>query len=97
MVPLPRGVVKIPMTFSVVSNRPLSYEEKCKRALEELAHLADTIRRPGETPNNVWQSKQEEMEHHLALAVKSAQFASTKRPFRMTGAGSSVEAVRVIM
>ena len=25
MVPLPRGVVKIPMTFSVVSNRPLSY------------------------------------------------------------------------
>lgn len=47
------------------------YEEKCKRALEELAHLADTIRRPGETPNNGWQSKQEEMEHHLALAVKS--------------------------
>ena len=24
------------------------YEEKCKRALEELAHLADTIRRPGD-------------------------------------------------
>ena len=47
------------------------YEEKCKRALEELAHLADTIRRPGDAPNNGWQSKQEEMEHHLALAVKS--------------------------
>ena len=37
------------------------YEEKCKRALEELAHLADTIRRPGDAPNNGWQSKQEEM------------------------------------
>ena len=47
------------------------YEEKCKRALEELAHLADTIRRPGDAPNNGWQSKQEEMEHHLALAVRS--------------------------
>lgn len=47
------------------------YEEKCKRALEELAHLADTIRCPGDAPNNGWQSKQEEMEHHLALAVKS--------------------------
>ena len=43
------------------------YEEKCKRALEELAHLADTIRRPGEAPNNGWQSKQEEMEYHLAV------------------------------
>ena len=47
------------------------YEEKCKRSLEELAHLADTIRRPGDAPNNGWQSKQEEMEHHLALAVRS--------------------------
>lgn len=47
------------------------YEEKCKRALEELAHLADTIHRPGEAPNNGWQNKQEEMEHHLALAVKN--------------------------
>lgn len=33
------------------------YEEKCKRALEELAHLADTIRRPGDAPNNGWQNK----------------------------------------
>lgn len=47
------------------------YEEKCKRTLEELAHLADTIHRPGEAPKNGWQSKQEEMEYHLALAVKS--------------------------
>ena len=47
------------------------YEEKCKRALKELAHLADTIRRPGEEPNNGWLNKQEEMEHHLTLAVRS--------------------------
>lgn len=47
------------------------YEEKCKRALEELAHLADTIRRPGDEPNGGWKNKQEEMEHHLTYAVKS--------------------------
>ena len=37
------------------------YEEKCKRALEELAHLADTIRRPGNEPNGGWKNKQEEI------------------------------------
>ena len=33
-----------------VPNMQSWYEEKCKRALEELAHLADTIHRPGDTP-----------------------------------------------
>ena len=33
------------------------YEEKCKRALEELSLLADTIHRPGDDPKRGWHSK----------------------------------------
>lgn len=47
------------------------YEEKCKRALEELSHLADCIHRPGEKPNTGWASKEEEILFHLSGAVKS--------------------------
>ncbi len=47
------------------------YEEKCKRALEELSHLADCIHRPGTEPKNGWPSKEDEMLSHLSGAVKS--------------------------
>ena len=47
------------------------YEEKCKRALEELAHLSDCIHRPGTDPNKGWPTKEEEMLFHLSAAVKS--------------------------
>ena len=46
------------------------YEEKCKRALEELSHLADTIHRPGVDPKRGWPTKQEEIDTHLFNAVK---------------------------
>lgn len=49
---------------------PFHYEEKCKRALEELSHLADTIHRPGDDPKRGWPSKQEEIDTHLFNAVK---------------------------
>ena len=42
-----------------VPNMQSWYEEKCKRALEELAHLSDTIHRPGDTPNRGWATKEE--------------------------------------
>lgn len=47
------------------------YETKCRRALEELAHLSDTLRRPGDEPLNGWQSKQDEIDSHLGLAIKN--------------------------
>lgn len=46
------------------------YEEKCTRALEELAHLSDTLRRPGDEPKGGWPNKKEEIEHHLFHAIK---------------------------
>ena len=47
------------------------YEEKCKRALEELSLLADTIHRPGNEPKRGWPSKQEEIDTHLFNAVRA--------------------------
>ena len=47
------------------------YWEKCKRALEELSHLADCIQRPGNEPKSGWPSKEEEMLTHLSYAVKA--------------------------
>lgn len=47
------------------------YEEKGKRALEELAHLSDCIHRPGTDPNKGWPTKEEEMLFHLSAAVKN--------------------------
>ena len=46
------------------------YEEKCKRTLEELAHLSDTLLRPGDTPNRGWATKKEEIKTHLFNAVR---------------------------
>ena len=46
------------------------YEEKCRRALEELSHLAGTLHRPGDEPNRGWPSKQEEIDTHLYNAVR---------------------------
>ena len=53
-----------------VPNMQSWYEEKCKRALEELAHLSDTIHRPGDTPNRGWATKEEEIKTHLFNAVR---------------------------
>ena len=47
------------------------YEEKCKRALEELSLLADTIHRPGNEPKRGWPSKQEEIDTHLFNAIRA--------------------------
>ncbi len=47
------------------------YEEKCKRTLEELAHLADCIHRPGTEPNQGRNTREEEMLFHLSCATKS--------------------------
>ena len=47
------------------------YEEKCKRALEELGHLADTIHRPGDAPKRGWSTKQEEIDTNLFNAVRA--------------------------
>ena len=47
------------------------YEQKCKRALEELSLLADTIHRPGNEPKRGWPSKQEEIDTHLFNAVRA--------------------------
>ena len=44
-----------------VPNMQTWYEEKCRRALEELAHLSDTLHRPGDTPNRGWATKEEEI------------------------------------
>ena len=53
-----------------VPNMQSWYEEKCKRALEELAHLSDTIHRPGDTPNRGWATKEEEIKTHLFNATR---------------------------
>ena len=47
------------------------YEEKCKRALEELSLLAAAIHRSGDEPKRGWFSKQEEINTHLFNAVRS--------------------------
>ena len=47
------------------------YETKCKRALEEMAHLSATLRRPGNEPAEGWRSRQEEADYHLSLAIKN--------------------------
>ena len=47
------------------------YEEKCKRALEELSLLANTIHRPGNEPKRGRPSKQEEIDTHLFNAVRA--------------------------
>ena len=46
------------------------YEEKCKRALEELSFLADTLHRPGDDPKKGWPTKQEEIDTHLYNAAR---------------------------
>lgn len=53
-----------------VPNMQSWYEEKCRRALEELAHLSDTLHRPGDTPNRGWATKEEEIKTHLFNAVR---------------------------
>ena len=53
-----------------VPNMQSWYEEKCKRALEELAHLSDTLHRSGDTPNRGWATKEEEIKTHLFNAVR---------------------------
>ena len=53
-----------------VPNMQRWYEEKCKRALEELSLLADTLHRPGNTPNKGWPTEQEEINSHLYNAVR---------------------------
>ena len=47
------------------------YESKCSRILEELSRLSSTLNRPGDKPNAGWQSKQEEVNYHLGLAIKN--------------------------
>ncbi|MBQ2785483.1 MAG: hypothetical protein IJF02_03165 [Oscillospiraceae bacterium] len=47
------------------------YETKCKRALEEMALLSSTLRRPGTEPAEGWRSRQEEVNYHLSLAIKN--------------------------
>ena len=44
-----------------VPNMQSWYEEKCKRALEELAHLADTLHRPGDTLTEAGQPKRKQL------------------------------------
>ena len=46
-----------------VPNMQSWYEGKCKHALEELAHLADTLHRG-------WATKEEEIKTHLFNAVR---------------------------
>ena len=46
-----------------VPNMQSWYEEKCRRALEELAHLSDTLHRG-------WATKEEEIKTHLFNAVR---------------------------
>ena len=53
-----------------VPNMQSWYEEKCRRALEELSLLVDTLHRPGSTPNKGWPTKQEEINSHLFNAVR---------------------------
>ena len=47
------------------------YEMKCKRALEEIAHLSSTLHRPGNEAAEGWRSKQDEINYHLGLAIKN--------------------------
>lgn len=46
------------------------YEEKCRRVLEELSLLADTLHRPGDESNKGWPTKQEEINSHLFNVVR---------------------------
>ena len=54
-----------------VPNMQSWYEEKCRRALEELSLLTDTLHRPGDTPNKGWTTKQEEINSHLFNAQRA--------------------------
>lgn len=46
------------------------YEEKCKRALEELARLSETIHQPNDESRSGRPSREEELEYHLACAIR---------------------------
>lgn len=72
------------------------YEEKCKRALEELSLLADTIHRPGEEPKRGWKSKQEEIDTHLFNAVRAVLIVTNmscgqRKPVRSEDIGCIVD------
>ena len=72
------------------------YEEKCKRALEEMSHLADTIHRPGNEPKRGWPSKQEEIDTHLFNAVRAVLIVTNmscgqRKPVRSEDIGCIVD------
>lgn len=72
------------------------YEEKCKRALEELSLLADTIHRPGDNPKRGWPSKKEEIDTHLFNAIRAVLIVTNmscgqRKPVRSEDIGCIVE------
>ena len=72
------------------------YEEKCKRALEELSLLTDTIHRPGNEPKRGWKNKQEEIDTHLFNAVRAVLIVTNmscgqRKPVRSEDIGCIVD------
>lgn len=72
------------------------YEEKCKRVLEELILLADTIRQSGDEPKWNWSSKQEEIDTYLFKAVRAVLIITNmscgqRKPVRSEDIGCIVD------
>lgn len=63
------------------------FAEKSGRVLEELAFLADVLRRPGDEPAGGWPTKQEEIDFHLTQAVKNALKIAALSNGRKDGGG----------
>lgn len=72
------------------------YEEKCKRALEELSLLAAAIHRSGDEPKRGWSSKEDEINTHLFNAVRSVLILAAiscgqRKPVRSEDIGCIVD------
>ena len=79
-----------------VPNMQSWYEEKCKRALEELSLLAAAIHRSGDEPKRGWPSKEEEINTHLFNAVRSVLILAAiscgqRKPVRSEDIGCIVD------
>ncbi len=71
------------------------YEEKCRRVLEELSLLADTLHCPGDESNKGWPAKQEEINSHLFNVVRMVLILTNtscgQRPARSEDIGCLVD------
>lgn len=65
-----RPVIIVAGKMPNMQSWPTYEEEKCRRVLEELSLLADTLHRPGDESNKGWPTKQEEINSHLFNVVR---------------------------